>query len=185
MSASLAPAASRPAFDELYIEFLPRIVSFLRARLGDPGDAEDVACQVFARAFKAYHRFELRCQTPAPWLFQIARNAAIDHQHRTALRQRAEHSAAEALDEADDPTSLAERRFEVRQLRHAIARLSKRQRDVVCLRHENGLSFREIGRRLACSEDAAKMLYHRSLHALRLIVAPLSPTCGRPQSFAS
>ena len=42
----------------------------------------------------------------------------------------------------------------------------ERQREAISLRH-SGLSFDEVGGLLGCSEDAAKMLYHRALKALR------------------
>jgi len=38
---------------------------------------------------------------------------------------------------------------------------------VVALRHRSDLSFLEIGGLMGCSEDAAKMLYHRALKVLR------------------
>ena len=168
MSASLSAIATRPPFEEVYGEFLPRITGFLRAKLGNPGDAEDVAATVFARAFQAYPRFELRGNTPAAWLFRIARNAALDHCRRTVRRQRAEYAISEIrLQSSDDPIRLAERRHEYRVLRCAIARLPQRQREVLALRLKDGLSFTAVGDRLGCSEDAAKMLYHRGVRSLR------------------
>jgi DNA-directed RNA polymerase specialized sigma24 family protein len=39
---------------------------------------------------------------------------------------------------------------------------------VISLRHTSQLSFAEVGTLMGCSEDAAKMLYHRALKALRV-----------------
>jgi RNA polymerase sigma-70 factor, ECF subfamily len=171
MSASLTVMADRPSFEEVYGEFLPRITRFLRTRLGDPNDAEDVAALVFSRAFQAYPRYEPRGTTPAAWLFRIARNAALDHERRTGQRRRAESAALEIRVAPENPTTLAEQRLSCHELRFAIARLPQRQRDVIALRHVSGLSFKDAGDRLGCSEDAAKMLYHRSLRALRPLVS--------------
>src|SRR5207245_8345911 len=135
-------------FDEVYGEFLPRITGFLQAKLTDPTDAEDVAGEVFERAFRAYSRYEPRCGTPAAWLFRIARNAAFDHQRRTGQRQRAESAAVETWRKLEDPCQRAEQRFWYRELRYAIARLPQRQREVISLRLEGGLSHREIGQQL-------------------------------------
>lgn len=169
MSSAFAPAAPPPPFSEVYREFLPRITGFLRAKLNDAGDAEDVASQVFTRAFQAYARYEPWCTTPAAWLFRIARNAALDHERRAAQRQRAERAVVELWVNLEDPMELAEQRLSHRQLRHAIASLPVRQRQAVTLRL-SGLSFKEVSRRLECNEDAAKMLYHRSLRALRTLI---------------
>jgi RNA polymerase sigma-70 factor, ECF subfamily len=170
MSASLNVMTGRRPFDEIYCEFLPRITGFLRAKLTDPTDADDLAAEVFARALRAYPRYEPRCATPAAWLFRIARNAAFDHQRQTGQRQRAERAAAETWKELEDPCQRAELRFSYKELRYAIARLPQRQREVISLRLEGGQSYREIGQQLGCSDDAAKMLYHRSLRALRPLI---------------
>ena len=170
MSASLNVMTYRPPFDDVYCEFLPRITGFLRAKLTDPSDADDVAAEVFARALRAYSRYEPRCGTPAAWLFRIARNAAFDHERRTGQRRRAESAAVETWRELEDPCQWAEQRFLHRELRYAIARLPQRQREVILLRLEGGLSYREIGQQLGCTDDAAKMLYHRSLRALRPLI---------------
>jgi RNA polymerase sigma factor (sigma-70 family) len=116
MRASLNVITYRAAFDEVYGEFLPRITGFLRAKLCDPTDADDVAAEVFTRAFKAYARYEPRCGTPAAWLFRIARNAASDHQRRACQRERAETAAAEAWGQLEDPSHLAEQRFRYRPM---------------------------------------------------------------------
>ena len=52
-------------------------------------------------------------------------------------------------------------------LLEAVRRLPERQREVIALRHRSDLSFAEVGELMECSEDAAKMLYHRALKALR------------------
>ncbi len=65
---------------------------------------------------------------------------------------------------------MAEERIQYRALLIHVARLPERQRDAISLRH-SGLSFEEVGHLMSCSEDAAKMLYHRALKALRDAVA--------------
>ena len=71
---------------------------------------------------------------------------------------------------ACDPASRAEERIQYRALLAQVSQLPERQRDAISLRH-SGLSFDEVGKLLGCSEDAAKMLYHRALRALKEAVA--------------
>ena len=70
-----------------------------------------------------------------------------------------------------DPDVLAEERILYRELMAALARMPDRQREVIGLRH-SGLSYLEVGRLMECSEDAAKMLYHRAVKALRASLPP-------------
>jgi RNA polymerase sigma factor (sigma-70 family) len=156
----------RPLFEDLYRDFLGRIYAFVRAQVGSSSDAEDITAQVFMNAYQAYPRFEPRHSTPAAWLFRIARNATLDHfraqGRRERLRRTIEHQpVAEA-----DPAGQAEERIQYRSLLARVAELPERQREAISLRH-SGLSFDEVGRLLGCSEDAAKMLYHRALKAIR------------------
>jgi RNA polymerase sigma-70 factor, ECF subfamily len=156
----------RPLFEDLYRDFLGRIYAFVRAQVGSSSDAEDITAQVFMNAYQAYPRFEPRNSTPAAWLFRIARNATLDHfraqGRRERLRRTIEHQpVAEA-----DPAGQAEERIQYRALLARVAQLPERQREAISLRH-SGLSFDEVGRLLGCSEDAAKMLYHRALKAIR------------------
>jgi RNA polymerase sigma-70 factor, ECF subfamily len=158
--------ADRPPFEDLYRDFLGRIYAYVRAQVGTSADAEDVTAQVFMNAYQAYARFEVRNTTPAAWLFRIARNATLDHfrasGRREKLRRTIEHQpVAEA-----DPAGQAEERIQYQALLAQVALLPERQRDAISLRH-SGLSFDEVGKLMDCSEDAAKMLYHRGVKALK------------------
>ncbi len=157
-------------FEDLYREYVDRIYAYVRSQLGNAADAEDVTAQVFMKAYEAYGRYESRYETPSAWLFKIARNATLD-QHRHAGRQeRLWRAAAQQPEPSADPGQLAEERIVYRELMEAVATLPERHREVIGLRH-SGLSFAEVGGLMSCSEDAAKMLYHRALRGLRGVVS--------------
>jgi RNA polymerase sigma-70 factor (ECF subfamily) len=162
-------AGDKPAFEDLYRDYVNRIYAFLRSQLGSATDAEDVTSQVFVKAFEAYARYQPRHATPAAWLFQIARNAALDHHRRSGRREKVERSLAREPGATADPGDLAQERIMYREVVDALSRLPERHREVIGLRH-SGLSFLEVGELMGCSEDAAKMQYHRALKALRASV---------------
>ena len=162
--------ADRPPFEDLYRQFLGRIYAYVRAQVSSSADAEDITAQVFMNAYQAYGRFEARNTTPAAWLFRIARNATLDHfrahGRRERLRRTIEHQPVAGV----DPAGMAEERIQYSALLAHVARLPERQREAISLRH-SGLNFEEVGALMSCSEDAAKMLYHRALKALRVSVS--------------
>jgi RNA polymerase sigma-70 factor, ECF subfamily len=162
----------RPEFEDLYREFLPRIYGYALAQLRNAAEAEDVTAQVFINAYHAYDRFEPRAATPAAWLFRIARNVILDLHRRTGVRERVEREIGRGLGEGPDPSQVAEDRILFAEVLVAVRGLPDRQREVVALRHRSDLSFLEIGELMECSEDAAKMLYHRALKALRSELRP-------------
>jgi RNA polymerase sigma-70 factor (ECF subfamily) len=158
--------ADRPAFEDLYRDYLGRIYAYVRAQVGSAADAEDVTSQVFMNAYQAYARFEWRNSTPAAWLFRIARNATLDHFRAGNRRDRLRRTIEREPQAEEDPAAQAEERIQYTALLARVAALPDRQREAISLRH-SGLSFDEVGSLLGCSEDAAKMLYHRALKALR------------------
>jgi RNA polymerase sigma-70 factor (ECF subfamily) len=162
--------ADRPAFEDLYRDFVGRIYAFVRAQVGTQADAEDITAQVFMNAYQAYPRFEPRHTTPAAWLFRIARNATLDHFRASGRRERLQRSIEHQPQAEEDPAGMAEERMQYRALLAHVGRLPERQREAISLRH-SGHSFEEVGGLMSCSEDAAKMLYHRALKALRESVA--------------
>lgn len=162
--------ADRPEFEDVYREYLGRIYAFVRAQVGTSADAEDVTAQVFMNAYQAYPRFEPRNTTPAAWLFRIARNATLDHFRAQGRRERLRRTIEHQPVADADPARQAEERIQYEALLVQVAQLPQRQRDAISLRH-SGLSFDEVGRLMGCSEDAAKMLYHRALRALKEAVA--------------
>ncbi len=156
----------RPAFEDLYREFLGRIYAYVRSQVGTSADAEDITAQVFMNAYQAYGRFEARHTTPAAWLFRIARNATLDHFRASGRRERLRRTIQHQPVVEEDPAGQAEERIQYQALMARVAELPERQRDAISLRH-SGLSFDEVGNLMGCSEDAAKMLYHRALKALK------------------
>jgi RNA polymerase sigma-70 factor (ECF subfamily) len=163
-------AVDRPAFEDVYRDYLGRIYAYIRAQVSTSADAEDITAQVFMNAYQAYDRFEPRNLTPAAWLFRIARNATLDHFRARGRRDRLQRTIEHQPEATQDPAAMAEDRIQYRGLLAHVARLPERQREAISLRH-SGLSFDEVGHLMSCSEDAAKMLYHRALKALRDAVA--------------
>jgi RNA polymerase sigma-70 factor (ECF subfamily) len=156
----------RPAFEDVYREYLGRVYAYIRAQVTTSADAEDITAQVFMNAYQAYGRFEARNSTPAAWLFRIARNATLDHFRSHGRREKLRRTIEHQPMAEEDPAGRAEDRIQYRALLEQVARLPERQRDAISLRH-SGLSFEEVGKLLRCSEDAAKMLYHRAVKAVK------------------
>ena len=72
-------------FAELYRDYLPRVLNYMRVRVGDEALAQDLAATTFERAFAK--RGQLRNRDAfAAWLFRIARNELRQHFRRRGRR---------------------------------------------------------------------------------------------------
>jgi RNA polymerase sigma factor (sigma-70 family) len=76
-------AGDDAAFEELYRRYHSRIASFVRSMLHDEGRAEDVAQEAFLSALRRMRATDAEINFK-PWIYQIARNAAIDSYRRTS-----------------------------------------------------------------------------------------------------
>jgi RNA polymerase sigma factor (sigma-70 family) len=138
------------AFDDCY-----RVAYRAAFRLlGSRGDAEDAAQEAMTRAYTRWRRIEGFAEA---WVARVATNVAID---ATRKQKRAAVSGS-AEPFADD------RRENRIDLANALARLPRRQRDVVALRFLADRTEEDVARALGISIGAVKQHGHRGLEALR------------------
>jgi len=144
-----AAAGSREAFDELVRRYQTAILNLARVMTGGSGDAEDLAQDVFVRAWRglASFRGDSSFQT---WLYRVAINVIQSHRGR-ASRWRRLFVAGPASDDLDDPIESAadpedlERRVLDRDaIDRALAALPDDLRLAVTLRDVQGLDYRAI-----------------------------------------
>jgi RNA polymerase sigma-70 factor (ECF subfamily) len=151
------------AVSYLYERFAGAVYRYIRRRVRDDRDAEDLTQQVFTRVLPALSSFEQRGAPFGSWLLRVAHNVTIDHLRRRALAP----PPAERVDGPD------ERRGQELSgvLLDALDALPPSQREVVVLRHVVGLEPSEIAARLGTTEASVNGLSHRGRRALRAILS--------------
>lgn len=130
-----------------------------------PADLDDVAQEVFLRLLR-YEKVEL-VEHPQAYLFKMASNVVAEWAIRS--RQRLEHEPHWLNDLVADETPESEFESAAAQgeVRRAIDTLSGRQRAVVRLHFEEGLSYGEIAQRLGVSLRIVRRDFERSYSKLR------------------
>ena len=158
---SLVEAAQKdPArFAKLYEANVDRVYAYIKRRVRDRGEAEDLTSAVFHQALANLARFEWRGITFAAWLLRIAANAVVDRWHSS--RREANDLGP---DRAAAETPSIERSVMLSQL---VDSLPPDQRKVIVDRFVEQRSIREIAQTLGRSEGAVKQLQFRALTTLR------------------
>ncbi|RYY74865.1 MAG: RNA polymerase sigma factor [Gammaproteobacteria bacterium] len=127
-----------------------RLLNFIRKRIADPGEAEDILQDVFYEFVAAYQLPEPIEQAGA-WLFRVARNRIIDR-----FRKKKELTFSQIENEDDDywldellppvdgPEAAFAREILLRELQDSLNELPEEQRDVFIAHELQGRRFEEL-----------------------------------------
>jgi RNA polymerase sigma-70 factor (ECF subfamily) len=174
-----AASGSRDAFDELVRRHQAAIVTLVRALTGGRGDAEDLAQEVFVRAWRSLRGFR-GDSAFRTWLHRVAINVVRTSQKRRArlLRifvplggTRDEHAPVPEVADADEPVDAALARRQI--VERALATLPDDLRLAVTLRDLQGLDYKEIAAALGAPIGTVESRIFRARQRLKPLLAPL------------
>jgi RNA polymerase sigma-70 factor (ECF subfamily) len=159
-------AGNTAAFEELFARYETRLVAYAARYIGSMDLAKDVCQEVFLKLISKPPRV-LICDSLGPWLFRVTRNLAIDKRRRRKFEINEEDlNIPEARDE-DDPASSLRDKNDVEVLRDMVNQLPRDLREVVELRIDGGVSFKEIAAILGIPQGTALWRMHRAVELLR------------------
>jgi RNA polymerase sigma-70 factor, ECF subfamily len=169
LAVARAKEGDRSALQFLYVRYAREIHRYVNSIVGDHHEAEDITQGVFLKLMRVLGSYKQRDVPFAAWLRRVARNAALENlrSKRTVPvheLQTGEHSREELRSER------------VRDLRQALERLPREQREVLILRHLAGLSPGEIARILDKTEAAVHGLHNRARTAFKAALRELEAT---------
>jgi RNA polymerase sigma-70 factor (ECF subfamily) len=166
------------AFEAVFERHFDAVFRFLSVRVGRD-EAEDLAAETFALAFRARRRYRLEYPSARPWLLGIAANLARQgaRARRRAATAMLKLKAREvpAVDPADEAAARADAGRQQRRLAAAFASLSPKERDVVALLVHGGLTQQETARALGIPVGTVKSRMAKARERLREQVGPQGP----------
>jgi len=111
-------------------------------------EVDDLAQEVFLRLLR--YSDDVAVENPQGYLFRIAANVASEWRDRSRVRQPHEHSWLEELqiDPAAQPDNSVLQSRSSKHLQNAVSKLPKRQREVLLLHVNEGLTYKQIADRL-------------------------------------
>lgn len=137
------------SFGKIFDRHYRSVHGFAARRLGS-AQADDVAAETFARAFKSRAKFASDSGSALPWLYGIASNVMRMHSRGEVRRLRA--YARTGIDPVEDFSGSAADRASADACRTALlgalAKLGRRDREIVLLAAWTDLSSSEIGEAL-------------------------------------
>jgi RNA polymerase sigma-70 factor, ECF subfamily len=162
-----AQAGDLPAFEELVEKYQREVYGLACRMVSDAEEAKDLAQQAFLQAFVHIRSFRRDAQFRT-WLFRIAINQCYNF-----LKSRKKFGdpldADEVVLAGEDPSPEDDlvARDDRRRLYEALELLPSKQRAVITLKVEKGLSYEEISQVLGGTAGAARVNYCQALKTLK------------------
>jgi len=151
--ASTAMAENDSRISEIVAAEGSRLRAFIRRRVPDTSDVEDILQEVFYRLVEA-NRLLMPIEHVTAWLFRVARNRITD-----LFRKSEPESLADAIEGEDGemlrlddllpspdagPEALYVRHVLIEEIQYALAELPEEQREVFIAHELEGRSFKEL-----------------------------------------
>ncbi|HAZ29046.1 MAG TPA: hypothetical protein DCY48_04725 [Candidatus Magasanikbacteria bacterium] len=167
------------AFSELYDLYIERMYRFVAFKVSKREEAEDITGDVFLRVWEYLTRSandEKHIRSFRGLIYQIARNAIIDHYRKQASRQEYPlesmedvqgQSSMELMTEVDN---LLDTQAQMQHLARAIKKMKLEYQEIVFLRYTEGLSTAEIAHILGKKKTAVRVTLHRAMNVLKKII---------------
>ncbi len=151
------------AFDQLVLNHQEKVRQFMYRATGDMDDTNDLAQEVFIKAYRNLHRFRGGSEF-STWLYRVGVNVLNSHFRRQKVRSWL------PLGEREDPDTSSpgdDRDHQFRQLLAYLPRLSSQERQVIILRGLQELSVADTAGILGTSENVVKVAYHTARKKLK------------------
>lgn len=168
---------------KIFADARSRLLQFIRRRVADPADAEDILQEVFYELAEA-NRLLMPVEHVTGWLFRIARNRITDLWRK---KQPVSFSEVSAMDENGDPLRIEDllpssgdgpeavcvRGILLRELELALGELPRKQREVFIAHEQERRSFKELSAETGISVNTllsrkryAVLFLRKRLHSL-------------------
>ena len=138
-------------FQELYQGFSGKVESYIRSRVADPLDVEDLVSQVFLKICQNIDSFSEEKAVHSTWIYTITHNVVIDY-----YRKRGRDAAMEFLGELPE---LPERDQSLERL--------LRKRDLVLLHYYKNKSLKEIAVMMGMSYSNTRLVHKKALGRMK------------------
>jgi RNA polymerase sigma-70 factor (ECF subfamily) len=167
------------AFEVLYDRHKRLVRATAHRVIRDAQMAEDISQEVFLRLWRQPQKYVAQRGRFVPWLRSVTRNRAVDALRARRRRFRSETGMADdigteaAARDTDDPILPAVRAERRSAIWAAIARLPRRQRQVIALTYFCGLTQREVADNLGLPLGTVKTRVRAAVQRLRPNLQPV------------
>ena len=175
------PAVQQPSgpgpgeeFRGIFVELFPRLRSFFRACGFQTADAEDLSQTALWIVYRSRGQFRGDGSFDG-WVYSIARNVARDEWRRRGRTMEEEPVSETIPFRGPSAEARTTDRQDLARTLDALGKLPAGMRTCLLLHVQNGLSYREIGRRLSLAVPTVKVQIWNARRRLRSALEGKAP----------
>ena len=162
-------------FEQVYDNYFARVYAYVRARVCDEPQSDDICCEIWQTVFEKQDSFDKQKGNLEQWLFTIARNKVNSYFRLYHIRNFFSFTGKEEtfpLAE-EKPLDKLGQEEDIKQLYTALAVLNAKERDLISLKFFSSLNNREIAAATSLSESNVGTLLYRAMQKLRTVLEDL------------
>ena len=147
--------------EQVYLDYHGKVTSYIRGKIYDPHEAEDLVSQVFLKIYQKWDSFDEKKASLSTWIYTITHNTVVDYyRSRRVLTEYADYMDFEdfSAPEVDDRLEL---------LADALLTLKQKERDLIILHYYKGYKLKEVAEMMGMSYVNAKVIHKKALNRLR------------------
>ena len=166
-----AKQGDQEAFAQIYDQFIKRMFKFVRLKIQNQQEAEDIVQEVFVKAYKGIGTLKIKDLNFSAWLYRVASNTVNDH-FRKKYRTPDITPIDETFDVADTYSLQEEVTIasDLEIVRTGLKKLPPQYREVLELRFVQDLTLDECAAALHKSNLSVRLTQFRALKKLKVIL---------------
>ena len=148
--------------DSIYQEFYPKVFAYVRGKVSNYHDAEELASAVFLKVVQKLDSYDPAKASLSTWIYTITRNAVTDF-------FRTRHTMVEFADYMVDEVPVPDLTGDALDaLADALLALKEKERDLIVLHYYMGHTLKIAAEMMGMSYINAKVIHKKALASLRL-----------------
>ena len=151
--------------EKIYLEYREKVLRYVRKRVHNEADAEDVTSDIFLKVLSSLDSFDEEKATLSTWIYTVAHNTVCNY-------YRSQGRAALSIDEGvavpSDEDDEIENEILKENLAIALETLSEREQDMIVLYYYHDIPLRDIAIKMGITYTNAKFIKHNAISKLKL-----------------
>ena len=163
--------SSNEQFGQIYDQYIDKIYRFVYLKVSSQEIAEDITSKVFIKGWEAYQAQGSSIKNPGAFLYQIARNAVVDHYREKGRDKTVSVDASpEIADLGKTGYDKAVLSADVDVVKKAIQKLKKDHQDLIIWHYLEDMPIANIAELVGKPEGTVRVALHRGLKELKDII---------------